>query len=681
MATSYKLPVIPEGNEENTNIEIPNAVKTDETKQGIINKAIELLSTTGRTAAIFHLLENGLVKEAIWLMNKTGKDIGSIAFELVKVGRTLDAARLIIESGRTLSSAVNFLMKFNLVDAARGAVIDTVLRKRAVDRKPLNVRDTNDLLIRFGISQKYIEEKREEVRGLLRENKSSTDLSLILQKHGLVTEKRELIMSVARVMKDKGARPEVIKSFLESYGIESEHVNVSRVREPIAATEVSRPPGGSPDVSPSANRTNAGEVAPAAAPAVAPGGPPGASPLRNLTNAGEVTPAAAPAAAPAANRERIEQLLNSAASSHPSPPEVVEESPLETYNRISSLIDRIDLDGPSVVNLVSRNATRNIPSLRQRDQRRGWLGPKESQSSYAKYLKDVLLTRQRELYANPNVSSSRNPYIETIKRLARVPKSSPSAVFNAFKAWRDVTISSITDTKLKDAISEVRAPGWFGVSKNYIPTILNLVKHYEEGLSYVPPTPPVRRNAWRLRGFTRKAAPVPKQAAAPESAPIQKPHEALPGVPVVLTQEEYKRRQAAGLAGGARRTRKTAAPRRMAHKHSRRCRHSRQRGGATPMPLAYYQLGAYETRTTDVTGAGIAGSSDSWVRTPVSQTGGRRMTRRAQRQSGGFSPSVMGQFASAGLRLLPVAGYMGYKMFSKKSRKASRKAGRRTRRR
>ena len=93
------------------------------------------------------------------------------------------------------------------------------------------------------------------------------------------------------------------------------------------------------------------------------------------------------------------------------------------------------------------------------------------------------------------------------------------------------------------------------------------------------------------------------------------------------------------------------------------------------MPLACYQPGAYETRTLEPTGVGLAGTTSAWVREPVAQTGGRRRTRR--RQSGGFSPSVMGQFASAGLRLLPVAGYMGYKMFSKKSRKA----GRRTRRR
>ena len=92
------------------------------------------------------------------------------------------------------------------------------------------------------------------------------------------------------------------------------------------------------------------------------------------------------------------------------------------------------------------------------------------------------------------------------------------------------------------------------------------------------------------------------------------------------------------------------------------------------MPLAYYQPGAYETRTPEATGVGIAGSTDAWVRTPVSQMGGRR-----QKQAGGFNPTIMGQFASAGLRLIPVAGYMGYKMFNKKGSRKSRKS-RKTRR-
>ena len=87
------------------------------------------------------------------------------------------------------------------------------------------------------------------------------------------------------------------------------------------------------------------------------------------------------------------------------------------------------------------------------------------------------------------------------------------------------------------------------------------------------------------------------------------------------------------------------------------------------MPLAYYQPGAYETRTLEATGAGFAGSTATWAREPVMQTGGRR----TRRQAGGFSPSVMGQFASAGLRLLPVAGYMGYKMFNKKGSRKTRR--------
>ena len=42
-----------------------------------------------------------------------------------------------------------------------------------------------------------------------------------------------------------------------------------------------------------------------------------------------------------------------------------------------------------------------------------------------------------------------------------------------------------------------------------------------------------------------------------------------------------------------------------------------------------------------------------------------------RRQRGGWSPSLMAGFAANGLRLIPVAGYMGYKMF--KTRKQTRR--------
>ena len=123
---------------------------------------------------------------------------------------------------------------------------------------------------------------------------------------------------------------------------------------------------------------------------------------------------------------------------------------------------------------------------------------------------------------------------------------------------------------------------------------------------------------------------------------------------------------------------------------------TRQRGGngSAGMPLGFFNDGAQMHGTMgEPTGVGLAGSSGSWVRPPLNQTGGvgsratrGRRSRRSQNgfglrakrtrrsQSGGFSPSVMGAFASNGLRLLPIAGYMGYKMYSNKAKKTRKRA-------
>lgn len=115
------------------------------------------------------------------------------------------------------------------------------------------------------------------------------------------------------------------------------------------------------------------------------------------------------------------------------------------------------------------------------------------------------------------------------------------------------------------------------------------------------------------------------------------------------------------------------------------------RGGYVGMPLAYFKDGAQmQGTTTDPTGVGIGGSSASWAREPIQQSGGsvkrkarvtvkkRKARVTAKRQAGGFSPSVMGSFVSNGLRLVPAVAYVGYNMY-KNSRK-TRHRGRRTRR-
>jgi phosphohistidine phosphatase SixA len=78
---------------------------------------------------------------------------------------------------------------------------------------------------------------------------------------------------------------------------------------------------------------------------------------------------------------------------------------------------------------------------------------------------------------------------------------------------------------------------------------------------------------------------------------------------------------------------------------------NKQRGG-TNTPLAIFKDGAQMHGTYAETSA----QPSSWFRAPLAQTGGHK---------GGFSPSVMGSFATNGLRLMPVAAYMGYKMYSK----------------
>jgi hypothetical protein len=100
-----------------------------------------------------------------------------------------------------------------------------------------------------------------------------------------------------------------------------------------------------------------------------------------------------------------------------------------------------------------------------------------------------------------------------------------------------------------------------------------------------------------------------------------------------------------------------------------------QIGGGVNMPLAYFQDGAQMRGTyAEPTGTDLAGTSNTWVRAPLSQTGGRRTAK----QRGGFPPSVMGSFLVNGSHLVPAAGYMGYRMFEKagKAKRSTRRVHR-----
>jgi len=124
-------------------------------------------------------------------------------------------------------------------------------------------------------------------------------------------------------------------------------------------------------------------------------------------------------------------------------------------------------------------------------------------------------------------------------------------------------------------------------------------------------------------------------------------------------------------------------------RRSQKQRNQRGGNGCVGMPLGYFQPGAQMVGTSgSPTGVGLAGVSGGWVRTPLGLIGGSRSNRRTQRrqqqqqrqrQGGGFSASVMGAFASNGLRVLPgLAGYLGYKQYS--SEQGQRKSRRRSRR-
>ena len=78
-----------------------------------------------------------------------------------------------------------------------------------------------------------------------------------------------------------------------------------------------------------------------------------------------------------------------------------------------------------------------------------------------------------------------------------------------------------------------------------------------------------------------------------------------------------------------------------------------QRGGFTNLPLGYVQPGGqFAGTTTYPTGTDtVFPTTGDFVRAPLSQ-------------SGGFSPAIMGAFASNGARLMPIAGYMGYRMYT-----------------
>lgn len=107
----------------------------------------------------------------------------------------------------------------------------------------------------------------------------------------------------------------------------------------------------------------------------------------------------------------------------------------------------------------------------------------------------------------------------------------------------------------------------------------------------------------------------------------------------------------------------------------------RNGGGATVMPLSYYNPGAAEP-------AADAGRDLLKAMPPIGvrpKIGGRSMrhskkrhTRRHHKSSGGFVPSVMDGFVVAASKyIVPLALFAGYKLMTRKGKKGSGRSRRR----
>lgn len=203
---------------------------------------------------------------------------------------------------------------------------------------------------------------------------------------------------------------------------------------------------------------------------------------------------------------------------------------------------------------------------------------------------------------------------------------------------------------------------------------------YEHDLNSIPPA--IFYNDEQYFGFTDDSLFFKVLITLPEYAALINPEKLIFIAAVIdMINFLYPGRFKRVAIGGSRRHRR----------HTRR-----MRGGS--MPLSYF-TDAPRVGSVEPTGVGYGSSSFSdsgWIRAPINQTGGRsrqpfgRYRSQASHKGasryrsrhppawnavGGFSPSIMGSFASNGLRLLPLAGYVGYnqfKNFSKTNRSTRR---------
>ena len=245
-----------------------------------------------------------------------------------------------------------------------------------------------------------------------------------------------------------------------------------------------------------------------------------------------------------------------------------------------------------------------------------------------------------------------------ILKFAKSPRAIDKKIFEKIEAYKDL--------HPEIDLSAIKKTSW-----GYPPPKKDMITKIESAM-VATPRKLIQELSYSGSLGPRGAAGVGSSAAQPQSPIMGSKLNTTP-----QPQPQSQNDNQPHLLGGAR-IKTTAPTRKMKQRQQQRKqqKQQKQRGGGSP--LAFFQEGAQMHGTYgSETGAGLGLMTDSMARSAITQTGGRknRTRKQQQRQRGGFSPGLMGSFAVNGLSLLPVAGYMSYKMMKgNKSRKEKRGA-------
>lgn len=195
---------------------------------------------------------------------------------------------------------------------------------------------------------------------------------------------------------------------------------------------------------------------------------------------------------------------------------------LEKYKLIQRLLRSLYTEGSKSSNTISLSTHRVNRTIRQRNTRRGWFGPKESQSTYAKYLREVLEKKRVEVLIQLYKVKKKidiDPVIEILGLLNKTPPPRSADIFMRFNTWRTRLLSAGSDEtaaltpELRAKLQAIRSPGFFTSRKTYQANIQRVLLQYVSTIVGVDP--PVEGPS-SLRGGarqTRKIASRRRRAA------------------------------------------------------------------------------------------------------------------------------------------------------------------------